>query len=75
MDFFQNTCFKESYNMTAGGNLKVKTNFYIKQWLSVIKWNKKHSSKHVVCRTCTLEEKFLVTATFEGLWVVSFETE
>ena len=33
----------------------------------VIKWNKKHSSKQVVSTTYTLEETFLVAATFEVL--------
>ena len=46
-----------------------------KQWLPVIKWNKKHSSKQVVSITCTLEEKFSTAATFEGLRLVSFEAE
>ena len=51
------------------------TNFYKKPWLPVIKWNKKHSSKLVVSITRTLEEMFFAARTFEGLWVVSFETE
>ena len=41
----------------------------------MLKWKKKHLSKQVVSITCTLEETFFAAATFEGLWVVSFETE
>ena len=51
------------------------TNFYKKQWLPVIKLNKKHSSKEAVSTTSTLEETFLAAPAFEGLWVVSFEPE
>ena len=56
-------------------NFKVTKNLYKKQWLQVIKWNKKHSSNQVLSITCTLEERFFAAATFEGLWVVSFDTE
>ena len=43
-------------------NLKVTTNFNKKQWLSVIKWNQKHSPKKVVSIKRTLDKKFFVAA-------------
>ena len=42
------------------------TNFYEKKRLLILTWNKKHLSKQVV---------FLTVATFEGLWVLSFQTK
>ena len=35
----------------------------------------KHSSKQAVPIIYTLEKKFFAAAAFEGLWVVSFQTE
>ena len=55
--------------------LKVSINFYKKQCLPHIKSNKKKLSKQAVTTTYTLEKKFLAVATFEGLGVVSFQTE
>ena len=43
--------------------------------MPLIKWNKKHSSKQVVPITYTLEKSFFATATFEGLYIVTFQTE
>ena len=43
--------------------------------ISVIKWNKKHLSKQVVKINYTLEKMNFAVATFEGLGVVSFQTE
>ena len=54
-------------------NLSVTINFYEKQWLLVFTKIKKHSSKQVVSITYTLEKRYLAAATFEGLWVLSFQ--
>ena len=43
--------------------------------ISVIKWNKKHLSKQVVKINYTLDKMNFAVATFEGLGVVSFQTE
>ena len=43
--------------------------------ISIIKWNKKHLSKQVVKINYTLEKINFAVATFEGLGVVSFQTE
>ena len=43
--------------------------------ISIIKWNKKHLSKQVVKINYTLEKMNFAVATFEGLGVVSFQTE
>ena len=45
--------------------LRVTINFYKKQYLSIITWSIKYSSKQVI--TCTLQKKFFVAAPFEGL--------
>ena len=42
--FLQITCFKECKNMTVKENPSVTINFYQKQCLPVIIWNKKHLS-------------------------------
>ena len=64
MDFFQNTCFKDRNNMTVGKAIKVTINFYKKQSVLVITWNKKYLSKQVMSITYTLEKTFLAAATF-----------
>ena len=64
MDFFQNTCFKDRNNMTVGKAIKVTINFYKKQNLLVITWNKKYLSKQVMSITYTLEKTLLAAATF-----------
>ena len=38
-------------------------------------WNKKHLSKQVATTTYTLDKNIFAVATFESLWVVSFQTE
>ena len=38
-------------------------------------WNKKHSRKQVLPISYTLDAKFFVAATFEGLRVVPFQAE
>ena len=43
--------------------------------ISVIKWNKKHLSKQVIKINYTLDKMNFAVATFEGLGVVSFQTE
>ena len=43
--------------------------------ISIIKWNKKYLSKQVVKINYTLEKMNFAVATFEGLGVVSFQTE
>ena len=53
----------------------VSINFYGKQCLPVITWNKNHLSKQLVTITHTLEIKLFAVATFEGLGGVSFQTE
>ena len=73
-DFFQNTCFKECSNMAVVLNFLVTLNLYEKQWLLVIIWNKKHSSKQVVSMMYTLEKDFFPAA-FKDLWDVPFQTE
>ena len=55
-------------------NFTVTISFYEKQWLLVLTWNKIHLSKQVVSIIYTLEKTFLAAATFEGLWVLSFQT-
>ena len=61
---------KQQYSGWRNG--QVPADFWRKQGLPVIKWNKKYSSKHAVSITHALEKKFFAAATIEGLWVVSF---
>ena len=55
--------------MAVEKNLKVTTNFYKKQCLPVITWNKNHSSKKAASMTYILERKLFEAAAFEGLCV------
>ena len=75
MDFFQNTCFKEHSNMVVTPNFLVMISLYKKECLSVITQNKIHSSKQGVSMIYTLGKYFFATATFQGLWDISFQTE
>ena len=49
--------------------------FYKKQCLPVVTWNKKHLLKQIATIKYTLEKMSLAVATFEDLRVVTFETE
>ena len=69
-DFFQITCFKENKNMMVEQNLSITINTDFQ-----LSWNKKHLSKQVVPITDKLEKRLFAVATFEGLWVLSFQTE
>ena len=51
--------------MVVEKKLMVTINFYKKQSLQVIRWNKKHLLKQVLQVTYTLEEKFFAVVTFE----------
>ena len=54
-------------------DLRVSINFYKKQCLPVITWNKKHLLKQALTITYTLKrKKFFAVPTFECLEVVSF---
>ena len=46
-----------------------------KQYLPVIRWNEKHLLKQVITITYILEKIFFVFATFQGLGIVSLQTE
>ena len=70
---FSKNLFQRKQQHRGWENLSVAINFYEKQQLLVLTWNKKHSSKQGVSITYTLEKKFLAAATFEGLWVLSFQ--
>ena len=50
--------FKERSNMVVTPNLWVTICFYKKECLSVITWNKKHSSEQVVFIIYTLTKEF-----------------
>ena len=66
-DFFQTTCFKEtkeSKNMVVEKNFSVAINFYKKQCLPVITWNKKHLSKLVAPLAYSEEKSFFAVAIF-----------
>ena len=58
--------------MAVGKAFRVMKNFYKKQCLPVITWNKKHSLKKVISITYTPEKMFFAAATFEGLRVLFF---
>ena len=66
-DRFQNTCFKERNSMAVGKALGVMINVCKKQFLLVVTWNKKHSTKQVISMTYKLEKRFFAAATFEEL--------
>ena len=61
------------HTMSSQNNLKVITNYYEKKYLLVITKNKKHSSKQFVSITYTLEKRVFAAATFQSMWVVSFQ--
>ena len=71
MDFFPNTDFKQSSNMTLQKS-QCNDKLSRKVMSSSFIQNKKHSSKQVVPITQTLEKRVLAAATFKGLWVVFF---
>ena len=66
--------FQRKQEHGGGKDIRVARNFY-QQCLSVTKWNKKYSLKQVVPITNTTEKRFFATSTFEGLYVVTFQTE
>ena len=73
--FFQMTCFKECKNMAA--EIKLRANdrpFIINNVLQL-----SHGIKNIYRRNCTntytLEKMFFEVASFEGLQIVSFQTE
>ena len=74
MDFFHFACFKKNKNMEVEKKLRVMMNFYNKQCLPVITWNKKHLMKRVLPKIYTLEKKIFALATFEKLHVVSSQS-
>ena len=53
--------------MAVATNLRVTINFYKKQYLPAITWNKEHSSKEVVSMIHTLGKDFLAAADFKCL--------
>ena len=52
--------------MLVGKALRVTINFYTKQCLPVITWNKNYSLKQIISITHTLDKKIFAAATFEG---------
>ena len=70
---FNTSLYKSAISTYACENFHVTINFYEKQWLLVLIWNKKHSSMQAVLKTYPPENKFLAPATFEGLRVLSFQ--
>ena len=72
-DFSQNNCFKECSNMVVTPNLWVRISLYKKECLPVVIQNKKISSTQVVTMIYTLGKNLFETATFQGLWDVSFQ--
>ena len=48
---------------------------YKQEFVLVITFNKIHSLKQVVILTYTMKKWFFVAATFEALWVVSFQNK
>ena len=63
------------HTMSSQSNLKVTTNCYEKKCPLVMTKNKKHSLKQFVPITCTLEKRVFAAATFQGLWVVYFQSK
>ena len=63
------------HTLSIQKNLKVTSNYYEKKCLLVITKNKKHFSRQVVPITYTSENRVFADATFQGLWVVSFQTK
>ena len=72
-EFFLIACFKENKNMAIEKNRRITINFYKKQCLRVIIWNKKHLTEQVDPITYILGIKIFAVATFEDLSVVSFQ--
>ena len=52
--------------MAVTPNFWVTISLYKKEYLPVITWNKKHSSKQVVSMIFTLGKYFFATATSQG---------
>ena len=67
MDFSPKKLLPKKVTTCRSRKLQCYNKLYEKQWLLVLIWNKKHSSKQVVPITYTLEKKFFAAATFEGL--------
>ena len=63
----QNSYFKERNNMAVGKAIRVVNNFYKKQCLPGITWNKKHLPKQIISITYKLEKISFAAATFECL--------
>ena len=63
------------HTTSSQNSLKVTTNYYEKKYFLVITKNKKHSSKQVVPITYKLKKRLFAAATFQGFWVVSFQTK
>ena len=72
--FFQIICFIECKNM-AFETTSVHQQTFIKNSFQQSHGIKKYPLKQVVRITYTLEKMFFAVATFEGLGVVSFQTE
>ena len=62
---FSRNLFQRKQQHGGWENFIGAINFYEKQWLLVLIWNKKHLSKQSVSKTYILEKKFLAAATFK----------
>ena len=60
--YFKSLVFKQHKNMVVEKNLRVTKNFYKKQCLPLVTWNKINLSKQVVPITYPLDKRFFAVA-------------